>query len=259
MISFGELRKKSMEWQCEISAVEKIYALDWLLKGIYSQAGLREELILRGASALSKAYFTDYPRVEDLDFARSGNFDDARLARELARAANDAARLSGLQFRLHSFQPSEARVEFTGPLGRRSAAQPLIVLRFITARLLDPPASRALIHPFSDDCAVTVAVMSCDELAAERIALFSRTPRARDVFDLWYILEAGAGELDWDRTCALAREMARAKGISLRAKLDPQYAPLLARAWEKALKGIRVHPTFDETIRMIESELQRCR
>src|SRR5581483_3973069 len=106
MISFGELRKKSIEWQCEISTVEKIYALDWLLKGIYSQAALSEALILRGASALSKAYFADYPRVEDLEFARSDNLDDARLESELAMAANDAARLSGLQFRLHSFQPS---------------------------------------------------------------------------------------------------------------------------------------------------------
>ncbi|HZQ09874.1 MAG TPA: nucleotidyl transferase AbiEii/AbiGii toxin family protein [Anaerolineae bacterium] len=258
MISFGELRKKSVEWQCEIGTVEKIYALDWLLKGIYSQAGLRDALILRGASALSKAYFAAYPRVEDLDFARSDNLDDTRLESELAAAANEAAQLSGLQFRLHSFQPSEARVEFTGPLGRRSAAQPIIILRFVKTRPLEPPASRALIHPFSDSCQVTLKVVSLEEIAAERIILFSRTPRARDVFDLWYILTAGVSELDWDRACALARERARAKGLTLRSQLDPQYAPLLARAWDNALKEIGLHPTFEQAVTEVQMYLERC-
>ena len=45
----------------------------------------------------------------------------------LPDAAERAARASGLQFRVHTVQSSEARVEFTGPLGRRSAAQPLII------------------------------------------------------------------------------------------------------------------------------------
>ena len=93
MISFGELRKKSAEWQMEISTVEKIYARDGLLKGIFDRPALRERLTLRGASALASAYFApgaesawNYPRVEDVDLTRDAALDDETLARELEQA-----------------------------------------------------------------------------------------------------------------------------------------------------------------------------
>src|SRR6187431_1696708 len=100
MISFGELRRKSVEWQTELSAVEKIYARDWLLKGICDRPVLRDHLVLRGHSALASAYFADFPRVDDIELARSKELDDATLAQELEAAATDATAVSSLQFRL---------------------------------------------------------------------------------------------------------------------------------------------------------------
>src|ERR687883_1731 len=129
MIGFGELRRLSLEWHTDIAAVERVYALDWLLKGIFDRALLRESLALRGASALNKVYFADYPPVQDLDFARGNGLDDSRLQKELEEAAQDATRASGLTFTLHSISGTEARFEYTGPLGRRSAAQPRLPLR----------------------------------------------------------------------------------------------------------------------------------
>lgn len=260
MLGFGELRKKSVAWQREISAVEKIYALDWLLKGIYDRAALREALTLRGASALANAYFENYPRVEDAEFARAANLDDAALERELDAAAADAARASGLQFKQHTFQPTEARIEFTGPLGRRSAAQPLLVARFVSTAPRVEPTLRPLLHPFGDECSATVRALALAELAAERIVLYSQKPRARDVFDLWFILTHGAQELDAHATRDLARRIAAQKGVTLRAELDAQYAPLLERAWENALKEIQPHPSFvlaqTEIQTQIESRLE---
>src|SRR2546423_1869784 len=119
MIGFGELRKKSVEWQIEISDVEKIYALDWLLKGLFDRAPLRDPLPLRGASALASAYFPAYPRLQDIDFGRDAGLETETLESEIGAAVTDAARASGLQFKFSSFKPTEARVEFTGPLGRR--------------------------------------------------------------------------------------------------------------------------------------------
>lgn len=255
MITFGELRKKSVEWQMELSAVERVYALDWLLKGVFDRPALFGALALTGAAALSKAHLPGYPPVEDLDFVVADNLDTAMLETELTQAAQDAARATGLQFRLHSIQPTEARVEFTGPLGRRSAAQPLIPLRFVKrARRLEPVA-RPLIHPFGDECAATVRAVALEELAAERIVLWSRTPRARDVYDLWVILTRGQDALDMAQTHALVDSMAREKRVVLRTDLDPAYAPLLERAWENALKGIRGHPAFAAARAEIEAQL----
>ena len=253
MITFGELRRKSVAWQMEISDVEKIYARDWLLYGIFENAALREHLILRGASALASAYFENYPRVADIDFARVGEMDDATREREIANAVHTAASASGLHFRLHSLKTPEARVEFSGPLGRRSAAQPLIIARFVPATPRSEISERALVHPFSDECKATVRAVSLNELAAEHIVRYSQKPRARDVYDLWFILTQGVNELHVDATRALAQNIAHEKHVTLRAELDSAYAPLLERAWENALKQIRPHPTFSQARGEIES------
>lgn len=247
MIGFGELRKKSVAWQMDLSAVEKIYALDWLLKGITDRARLRDALTLRGATALANAYFENYPRVTDAEFARAADLDDATLEQEFGAALTDAARASGLQFKLHSFQTTEARVEFTGPLGRRSAAQPLLIARFVAAPARVAPQTRALLHPFAEAYAAEARVVALPELAAERIVMYAQKPRARDVFDLWFILTHGADALHAAQTRALARRIADEKGVALRSRLDETYAPLLERAWENALKDIRPHPSFRET------------
>lgn len=244
MLSFGELRKKSLAWQLEISAVEKIYALDWLLKGIFDRAALRDALTLRGAAALANAYFENYPRVADADFARAAHLDDTVLERELDAAAADAARASGLRFKQRSFHSTEARIEFAGPLGRRSAAQPLIVARFVAAPPRVEPTLRPLRHPFGDECQATVRAIALEELAAERIVLYSQKPRARDVYDLWFILTRGADALDLRATRALAQRFADAKHVALYSDLDGTYAPMLERAWENALKQIQPHPTL---------------
>ncbi len=256
MISFGELRRLSVEWQSDIAAVERAYAIDWLLKGIFERQALKDAVALRGASALNKAYFADYPPVEDVELARDAGLDHATLPRELEDAAQEAARISGLRFRLHSMAGHsasgvEARFEYTGPLGRRSAAQPRLPVRFVASPLRAAAVTRALLHPFSDRCDVMVRATALEELAAERIATISGKPRARDVFDLWFILTRGAQQLDGVSTRVLAEEIAREKTMTLRAEFDPAYRPLLERAWENALKGVRGALSFKE----VEQEL----
>lgn len=256
MIGFGELRKKSVTWQTDLSAVEKVYALDWLLKGIVDRAALRENLTLRGASALAHAYFVEYPRVPDLEMGRAPDLPDAVVEQEIGAALEQAARASGLQFKLHSFHTTEARVEFTGPLGRRSAAQPLLVARFVSSPARVEPEWRSVLHPFDEEYAAQAQSIALTELAAERIVLYAQKPRARDVFDLWFILTRGAAALDRDQTRALAQRIADEKRVVLHPNLDDTYAPFLDRAWENALKSIRPHPTWTRARAEIDAYLK---
>lgn len=256
MISFGELRRKSVEWQTELGTVEKIYARDWLLKGIFDRPALRDRLVLRGPSALAGAYFPKYLRVEDIDFARDKALDDATLERELQAAAADAAKASGLQFRLYQFKSTEARIEFTGPLGRRSAAQPLLVARFVGILPRTEPYTGPLIHPFSDPFDGTIRAVSLPELAAERIVMFAQKPRSRDVYDLWFILAHIADDSEIANCRELAQSIAAEKRVLLRTSLDPAHAPLLERAWDKALKDVRNHPPFAQAQADISNYLQ---
>jgi predicted nucleotidyltransferase component of viral defense system len=256
MITFGELRKKSVEWQMEISAVEKVYALDWLLKGIFEAGGREARFVLREASALALAYSASYPRVSEADLARDPALDLATLERIVQNGVLEAVRASGMHFELHQFQPTEARIEYTGPLGRRSAAQPLLVLRFAPTTPRDAVAVRELVHPFAEDFKAIIQAVSPEELAAGRLVLYAGKPRARDVFDLWFILAGGNLEPDSARMITLARTIAGEKGKTLRGELDPQYAPLLERGWDTALKEVRGRPSFEQARLEIETKLQ---
>lgn len=263
MISFGELRRKSVEWQTELGTVEKIYALGWLLKGLFDRPILRTGLFLRGASALANAYFApnpagdrEYPRTREIDLGQLVLGYNAVKQEELERAAHDAANGSGLEFRLHHFQPSEARFEFTGPTGRRSAAQPLIIVRLVPAKPRSEPVTRPLIHPFADELQASVRALSLEELAAERIVLYARKPRARDVFDLWFILTQAQLALDVPELKLLAAGIAGEKRVTLRAELDLQYAPLLERTWDNALQNLPLHPSLAQARAGIEDRLE---
>ncbi len=256
MITFGELRKLSLQWQTDIAAVERVYSLDWLLKGIFERDRLHETLTLRGAAALSKIYFEDYPQPEEVDFVRASSLDDATLERELAQAAEAAARSAGLTFKLHSIVSTEARFEYTGPLGRRSAAQPRLPLRFYTTSLRAPAVERPLLHPFSDPLVINGRAVSLQELIAERLALWGARPRAREVYDLWFMLTHAGTDLDRPQTRLLAEEIGLARGIPLSNDLDPAYRPLLERAWDTALKKIPHRPSFAQAEGEIRHEIE---
>src|SRR5581483_11743840 len=123
--------------------------------------------------------------------------------------------------------------------------QPLIVLRFRAMQTRTEPSTRPLIHPFSDTCLATVRTVALEELAAERIILLGQSPRARDVFDLWFILKHADEMIDVKKAQEFVQELVAAKRITPRGELNPQYALLLARSWENALKEIPIHPTFE--------------
>jgi Nucleotidyl transferase AbiEii toxin, Type IV TA system len=255
MIGFSELRRLSVQWHTDIAAVERAYCIDWLIKGIFDQADLARILTLRGSAALRYAHFRDYPVIEEPEFLTTTPPDET----ELRDGLESAAKTSGLRFSLTDFAPTSAKVEFTGPLGRRSAAQPRIVLSFIPGKTRLEPAHIPLIHRFSDACAATVSVIALEEFAAERIAQLAQLPRARDVFDLWFVLTHARGRIDSTRVAQLAREIAQAKNSPLPradALFDPARRAGLERSWDNALRRVPDHLSFAEIEKDLLNELE---
>lgn len=256
MITFGELRRFATKWGVLPDAVERAYALNWLIKGIFDRGDLARMLVLRSESALSKAYFLDYPLIESIDcgFDKRAwdSVDSKDLHAEFESGAQEAAKTSGLRFNMVSIDAGEARFDFTGPLGRRSAAQPHLSVRFAPVILRRVSSERKLIHPFTDTCDANVRAVSLEELAAEQIASLRRAPRARDIFDLWFIITHGVAR---ETTLALAKEIAEAKNAVMpdpSALFSDAHRAILARGWENALKKIPAHPMFEQ----VEADLR---
>ncbi len=277
MIGFGELRKFSTQWQIDIVAVERAYVIDWVVKGIFDHAALARVLVLRGGAALRYAHCADYPIAQDPEFLAIQPMDD-RPARDVAdiprianppvdpagllrdaipsgtlrdllaqalRAAADAS--GGLKFSLIDLERGGGKIEYTGPLGRRSAAQPRITLSILQGQTRLDPAHLPLIHPFSDNCAATVSAIALEEFAAERIAALGQKPRARDVYDVWFVLTHAHDKINAARAHTLAREIANGKNISpphMDSPFDPTHRAILERAWNSALSEVRGRPSF---------------
>ncbi len=255
MIGFGELRKRSLEWHLDLADVERIYATDWLLKGVFSQAPL-DSLVLRGGSALRYAYSAAYPIPEMPEFLVTEPLSEGDLVRALAEAATTAAETSGLAFEPEQLVRGHARIKFTGPLGRRSAAQPRISLSLTPGSLRLASARAPLLHPFSDECTADLAVTAIEELIGERIATLSASPRARDVFDLWFASTQLHQPIDWGQAHALARALAVSRKLTLPspgAIFAPAHRSRLAQMWDTSLRGIPVRPDFD----LVEQDLTR--
>jgi hypothetical protein len=246
MIGFGELRRLSAQWQADIATVERAYAIDWLLKGVFDQPLLAATLTLRGSAALRYAHCADYPLVEEPEFLATGLAAGARRE-AIEEAIASAAQTSGVKFALVELHPGSARIEYAGPLGRRSAAQPRIVVSLIAGQTRVPSVRVPLVHPFSDQCECVVSAIALEEFAAERMAGLSAMPRVRDVFDLWFALGRAAGPLDLPRAKELAIQIAVDKKFAP-PDWDELFAPTrrkaLEGAWDNALRRIPAHPPF---------------
>ncbi|MCL4395232.1 MAG: nucleotidyl transferase AbiEii/AbiGii toxin family protein [Chloroflexi bacterium] len=251
MIGFGELRRLSAQWHVDIGTVERAYVIDWLLKGMFDVPRLSESIVLRGASALRYAYCRDYASVEEPEFLVPAALGDDERCAALAEAL-DTAKASGVQYGLVDCQHGTAKVEYVGPLGRRSAAQPRIFLSFITGGTRLAPVQRPLMHPFGDACAATVSATALEEVAAERMAALAAGPRARDLFDLWFVLSRPYFEIDRARVRELAEAITQSKNVQLPPDgtlVDPQHRPALERAWDNALRRIAGHPALEQVER----------
>lgn len=242
MIGFSELRKRSAEWQVDIAVVERVYVMDWMIKGIFDHPDLSRALVLRGGAALRYAHCADYPIAPDPEFfaleSLGENLQD--IVKDALRASADS---SGMNFALADFERTGGKVEYTGPLGRRSAAQPRVSLSILPGRIRLAPARTPLIHPFDDDCMAIVSAVALDEIAAEGIATLAQKPRARDVFDVWFVLTHATAQLKTDRVREVLRDIAIVRADS---PFDPAHRAPLARAWEGAMRGVRGRPSFDQ-------------
>lgn len=248
MIGFGELRRLSVAWQVDVTAVERVYAIGWLLKGIANNAGLSDVLVLRGGAALRFAHCSEFPLADDPEYSAAGEIENALIQEMLAAAAGS----SGLKFSLASFVHGSAKVEYTGPLGRRSAAQPRISLSITRGKFRLEPERVPFLDAFGDGGSVTLSVLALDEWLGDHIVGFARTPRARDVYDLWFGLSHLSHRASLARVRQIAEDSAREKNLPLpdrQALFAPSHRAILERAWDNALREARGHPTLAQVER----------
>lgn len=192
--------------------VEKDYALSYLLAAIASTAGLRENLVLKGGTALKKLYFADYRFSEDLDYSTRviGPINDidemiASVVGSMHAMLNERGPFQVAWEPLILRQPHPGqqkayiiRVQFPG---QRQTLCRLKVEITVDEPILAPVNTCPIMHGFPEDFEAYVPVYSLAEIAAEKLrALLQVKARlhekgwgasrvCRDYYDLWNLLQ----------------------------------------------------------------------
>lgn len=191
--------------------IERDYALSYLLAAIAATDGLRENLVLKGGTALRKLYFADYRFSEDLDYSTRvpGPIDqiDARMetvVHHMGEMLNERGpfQVTFEPLLLKLLHPGEqkaylVRVQFP------EQRQPLCRLKVeisVDEPILFPTETRPVLHGFSESISAQIAVYALLEITAEKLrALLQSKTRlqkrgwgasrvCRDYYDLWNLL-----------------------------------------------------------------------
>lgn len=191
--------------------VERDYALSYLLAAIAATDGLRENLVLKGGTALRKLYFADYRFSEDLDYSTRvpGPIDQIHARMEtvvhhMGEMLNERGpfQVTFEPLLLKLLHPGEqkaylVRVQFP------EQRQPLCRLKVeisVDEPILFPTETRPVLHGFSESISAQIAVYALLEITAEKLrALLQSKTRlqkrgwgasrvCRDYYDLWNLL-----------------------------------------------------------------------
>jgi uncharacterized protein len=188
--------------------IEKDYIISWLLWGISQSEMLHQDLIFKGGTVLKKAYFADYRFSEDLDFTLIN--DDVTDA-QILDAFNQFQILieieSGIQFKLSEFDKHQSGsiafyCYFMGPLGGKIESKSVKIDITRGEKLLFEPVNRTIFKDYNDlpKLGFSLRCYPLEEIIVEKlVALIGRT-QPRDLYDIWYLLEENAVELDFLKT-----------------------------------------------------------
>lgn len=205
------LRRFARERGVRLDIVEKDYALSYLLAGIIETPGLGDQIILKGGTALKKAYYPDYRFSEDLDYSTLNANPTPRLIEKIAQAVEN---MKGLLDERGPFEVSYEQLLLREPHpggqeaflvrvrfpGQRQALCRLKIEITIDEPVLMPVETLELLHGFDESLVVSLRVYSLSEIVAEKLrALLQSRQRliekgwgasrvCRDYFDLWSIL-----------------------------------------------------------------------
>ncbi|MEM2941185.1 MAG: nucleotidyl transferase AbiEii/AbiGii toxin family protein [Thermoproteota archaeon] len=168
---------------------EKNYVQTMLLRSIYSRVS--REMVFKGGTAL--AFFHGLNRFsEDMDFTLKENFDLRRLVTEIREdleILNMAASLRVIEDNPGSFS---FRVGVEGPLFTQEIERCFVRVEVSRReKIMREVEVKELRTVYPDILPFYVAVMSLEEILAEKVRALTQRGKARDLYDLWFLLKMG--------------------------------------------------------------------
>lgn len=190
MISKEELTKMVEKKRLSIENAEKDYLLDAMLYYIYTEFG--DLLVLKGGTCLYKLYNLNR-FSEDLDFTQNKRRFDAEKFKGKVQRAMSLIGINGTAA-IDSFRNEiNVKFHFRGPLYSGSKDTMCYISLNISHRekIIKPMKKELIISTYREIPSFDVFVMDETELMAEKVRAIMTRNKARDVYDLWFLLKKG--------------------------------------------------------------------
>lgn len=233
LIEISKLAKLNLGQQ------EKHYMQNLFLYSLYQTTS--NDLIFKGGTCLSIVYNMDR-FSEDLDFTSLVN-EEKTLG--IIKTAIKKLLFFGIESELKKEQSKKGlslKLKYKGPLydGRDVTLGSLRIEISLRKDIVLKPIKKMIITRYQDIPAYTIIAMNENEIFAEKIRAFLMREKARDLYDIWFLLNK---EIVIDLN--LIEKKLELYNKSFSTKLLKKKIELSERTWEKDLSLIlSVVPNF---------------
>lgn len=260
MIKPGEIQQKANAVGVRDQQIEKDYILSWILFGISLHEKLSKAIVFKGGTVLKKVYFEDYRFSEDLDFtlliSELSNEQIFEWFKEVFEFIKVEANipLDIIDNNEHEDGGINFYISYIGPLGGQGNNKRVKVDISRSEQLVFEPIKKDVFIGYSDLEEHQLLCYPLEEVLVEKMRSVMQRMQARDFYDIWYLLEEQAMDVDF----YLIEFEAKCKSKNILytdfpKKLDerlPQYKGRWKSSMSEQIKDL---PDFDQ----VERELLR--
>jgi predicted nucleotidyltransferase component of viral defense system len=190
MISKEELEKYKKMKGLDLGQTEKDYLLELTLMVISRET--KNELVFKGGTCLYK--FHNLNRFsEDLDFSAVREIDKDALFDKIINGLKDFGIKSKIKTITEPYNSILTKFNLEGPLydGRPITKASIRVDINTKSEVLMPQKNETMYSSYREITPFQVLCMDVVEIAAEKIRTIMSRNKARDIYDLWFLLKKG--------------------------------------------------------------------
>lgn len=169
--------------------IDKDYALEWLLYGIYHKdSKIRDSMIFKGGTSIRKIFFPGTWRFsEDLDFTILPDTDPKTITSGFEEVYDILETESGMKYEGEINVPASRRaimgfVHFTGPLGMKNKIK---IDASRMEKMADSVATQTVTTSYADLEDFLINGYTLNEVVSEKIRSTMQRSKARDYYDIW--------------------------------------------------------------------------
>jgi len=261
MIQPGEIQRIAREAGVRDQQIEKDYVLSWILNGIAQYEKLSRIIVFKGGTVLKKIYFKDYRFSEDLDFTLLdidvSNDQIFSWFKETFEYTRDEANipLEIIDNNEHEDGGINFYIGYIGPLGGHGSKKKVKVDISRSEKLEFEPVSK---NVYSDMKAHQLLCYQLEEVLVEKMRSVMQRMQARDLYDIWYLLELQ--EIKVDYLIDEFSNKCKSKGLSVtdfHKKLEERLPQYKGRWKSTMIEQIKDLPDFEQVEREVLRHLKK--